>query len=70
MANYKIDLEAQTATSINGITFRMTKDESGIYRGECLNPYDIPPDDLDELILAKMIREAAIFFEAELKRER
>ena len=31
---------------------------------------DIPPDDLDEIILAKMIREAAIFFEAELKREK
>jgi len=48
----------------------MTRDESGIYRGECLNPMDIPPDDLDERILAKMIREAAIFFEEALKRER
>jgi len=30
----------------------------------------IPPDDVDEIILAKMVREAAIFFEAGLKRER
>ena len=70
MGTWDINLEKQTATSINGITFRMTRDESGIYRGECLNPKDIPPDDLDEVILAKMIREAAIFFEEALKREK
>ena len=68
MGIWDINLEQQTATSINGITFRMTRDEGGIYRGECLNPMDIPPDDLDERILAKMIREAAIFFEEALKR--
>ena len=70
METWDINLEKQTATSNNGITFKMTKDESGIYRGVCLNPVDIPPDDLDELILAKMVREAAIFFEVELKRQK
>jgi len=46
----------------------MTKDESGIYRGECLNPMDIPLDDLDELILAKMVREAGMFYKMALDR--
>jgi len=58
-----------TSTSINGITFKLTKGENGEYSGLCLNPMDIPPDDVDDVILARMVREAAIFFEAELKRE-
>ena len=68
MSTWDINLGKQTATSINGITFRMTKDESGIYRGVCLNPMDIPPDDMDEQILARMVKEAGIFYEAELKK--
>jgi len=35
-----------------------------------LNPKDIPPDDLDEVILARMIKEAGIFYEMTLKREK
>ena len=61
MSTWDINLEKQTATSINGITFKMTKTESGQYRGECLNPMDIPPDDLDDVILDKMVREAGIY---------
>jgi len=46
-----IDLAKQTATSINGITFKLTKTKPGEYEGVCLNPKDIPPDDLDDAIL-------------------
>jgi hypothetical protein len=63
MGTYRIDLEKQTATSINGITFKMTEISPGKYTGVCLNPKDIPPDDLDEVILARMVYEAGIFYE-------
>ena len=68
MGSYKINLEQQTATSINGITFKLTKTKSGEYEGVCLNPKDIPPDDLDDEILARMIREAGVFYKMELER--
>jgi hypothetical protein len=35
-----------------------------------LNPKDIPPDDLDDEILARMIKEAGVFYELALKRKR
>jgi len=44
----------QTATSINGITFKLTETKPGDYEGVCLNPKGIPPDDLDDVILGKM----------------
>ena len=50
MSTYKINLKQQTATSINGITFKLTETNSGKYEGVCLNPKDIPPDDLDAVI--------------------
>ena len=56
-----INLDKQTATNINGIALKMAKDESDIYIGVCLNPMEIPPDDLDESILAKMVREVGMF---------
>ena len=28
----------------------------------CLNPKDIPPDDLDDVILGKMVKEAEMFY--------
>ena len=34
----------------------------GEYQGLCLNPKDIPPDDLDDVILGKMIKEAGMFY--------
>ena len=61
MATWKINLDNQTATSINGITFKLTETKPGEYEGVCLNPKDIPPDDLDDEILARMIREAGMF---------
>lgn len=69
MSSYKINLKKQTATSINGITFKLTE-KNGEYEGVCLNPEAIPPDDLDEVILGKMIKEAGVFYELTKKRER
>ena len=67
MPTWKISLKEQTATSINGITFKLTE-TYGEYEGVCLNPDDIPPDDLDEVILGKMIKEAGMFYKMELDR--
>lgn len=36
--------------------------------GVCLNSKDIPPDDLDEEILGRMIKEAGMFYKMELER--
>ena len=70
MSAYKINLKEQTATSINGITFEMTETKPGEYEGVCLNPKDIPPDDLDDEILDRMIKEAGMFFKRELERRK
>jgi hypothetical protein len=70
MSTYKINLKEQTATSINGITFKMTESKSGDYEGLCLNPSQIPPDDMDEVILGRMIKEAGMFYKMELERMR
>ena len=55
----------QAATSINGITFKLTETKQGEYEGVCLNPRDIPPDDLDDVVLGRMIKEAGVFYEFE-----
>ena len=54
MSSWKINLKEQTATSINGITFKLTETKPGEYEGVCLNPKDIPPDDLDDVVLGRM----------------
>ena len=69
MSTWKINLNKQTATSINGITFKLTETKSGQYEGVCLNPKDLPPDDLDDGILGRMIKEAGMFFKMELERK-
>ena len=69
MSTWKINLKDQTATSINGITFKLTETKPGEYEGICLNPKDIPPDDLDDEILGKMIKEAGMFYKMELERK-
>ena len=66
MSTWKINLKEQTATSINGITFKLTETKAGQYEGVCLNPKDIPPDDLDDVILGRMIKEAGVFYQMEL----
>ena len=68
MPTYKINLTEQTATSINGITFKLTETKPGEYEGVCLNPKDIPPDDLDDVILGRMVEEAGMFYKMELGR--
>ena len=67
MSTWKINLKEQTATSINGITFKLTE-TNGEYEGVCLSPKDIPPDDLDDVILGGMIKEAGVFYKMELDR--
>ena len=37
MSTWKINLKEQTATSINGITFKLTETKPGEYEGLCLN---------------------------------
>ena len=49
------------------ITFKLTE-TNGKFEGVCLNPKDIPPDDLDDVILGKMIEETGIFYKMELER--
>ena len=68
MPTWKINLKEQTATSINGITFKLTETKPGEYEGVCLNPKDIPPDDMDDVILGRMIKEAGMFYKMELDR--
>ena len=68
MPTYKINLKEQTATSINGITFKLTETKQGEYEGVCLNPKDIPPYDLDDVILGRMVKEAGMFYRMELER--
>jgi hypothetical protein len=69
VATWKINLKEQTAISINGLTFKLTDEtKPGEYEGVCLNPKDIPPDDLDDVILEKMIKEAGLWYQMELER--
>ena len=70
MSTWKINLNKQTATSINGITFKLTETKPGEYEGVCLNPKDIPPDDLDDMIRGRMIKEAGMFYKRALGKER
>ena len=62
MATLKINLNKQTATSINGITFKLTETKLGEYEGVCLNPKNIPPDDLDDVTLGRMMEEAIVYY--------
>jgi hypothetical protein len=66
MSTYNINLNEQTATSINSITFKLTETKPGEYEGVYLNPKDIPPDDLDDVILGRMIKEAGMWYRREL----
>ena len=34
----------------------------------CLNPSQIPPDDMDDVILGRMIEEAGMFYKMALER--
>ena len=69
MSTYKINLKDQTATSINGITFKVTE-KDGEYEGVCLKANDTPTDDLDDKILGRMIKDAGMFYKVELDRSK
>ena len=45
-----------------------TATKPGEYESVCLNPKDIPPDDLDDVILCRMVKEAGMFYKMELER--
>ena len=66
--NWSIHLEEQTATSEMGICFKFTEASPGIFNGIIINPEVIPPDDIDEVILGRMIKEAGMFYKMELER--
>ena len=66
---YSINLDNQTATSTNGVCFRFTKTGPGEYKGVCVNPEAIPPDDVDDVILARMIKEAEMQYRMEMERK-
>ena len=68
MSTWKINLKEQTATSINGITFKLTETKQGEYEGLCLNPSQIPPDDLDDVTLGRIVKDAGVFYKMELDR--
>ena len=38
--------------------------------GVCLNPKDIPPDDLDDVILGRMVKEAGMFYKMESEKQK
>jgi len=65
--NWSIDLDKKTATSINGITFKLVETEPDVFRWICANPKNIPPDDLDDKILSSMVREADAMCQWQLK---
>ena len=67
MSTWNINLEKKTATSINGITFKLTEVEPDTFRRICANPKDIPPDDLDDEILNRIVKEADAMYKWQLK---
>jgi len=46
-----------------------TETKQGEYEGLCLNPSQIPPDDLDDVTLGMMIKEAGMFYKMGLERK-
>ena len=69
MSTWNINFTEQTATSINGITFKLTKINPGEFKGVCINPKAISPDDVGGAILAWRVKEAEMFYRMELERE-
>ncbi len=70
MSSWNINLEKKTATSINGVTFKLTEVEPDEFQWICANPKDIPPDDIDDEILGKMAREADAMYRWKLFKRR
>ena len=45
-----------------------TETKPGEYEGLCLNPSQIPPDDLDDVTLGRIVKDAGVFYKMELDR--
>ena len=67
MSSWNINLNKKAATSINGITFKLTEVEPEVFRWIFTNPKDIPPDDLDDEILGKMVKETDAMYQWQLR---
>ena len=67
---WNMNLEKKTATSINGITFKLTEVAPHTFQWICANSKDIPPDDVDDEILDKMVKEADAICQWELSKRR
>jgi hypothetical protein len=48
--------------------FKLAETKLGVCEGVCLNLKDIPPNDLDDKILGRMIKEVGMFYKMELER--
>ena len=60
----------QTFNKTDSRIYISTETKPGEYEGVCLNPKDMPPDDLDDdVILGRMIKEAGMFYRMELERK-
>ncbi|MCH8313270.1 MAG: hypothetical protein IID17_09825 [Nitrospinae bacterium] len=70
MSTWKINLEKKTATCINGITFKLTAEETDVFRWIFANLKDIPPDDLDDEILSGIVKETDTMYQWELSKRR
>ena len=53
---------------MNGLTFKKVKVAPDGFRWQCINPKEIPPDDLDDVILGKMAKDAEAMYQWELKK--
>ena len=58
----------QAFNKTNSCIHICTATKPGEYEGVCLNPKDIPPDDLDDVILGKMINEPGMLYKMEDER--
>ena len=59
----------QTFNKTDSRIYISTETTPGEYEGLCLNPSQIPPDDLDDVILGRMIKEAGMFYKMGLERK-
>jgi len=52
----------QAFNKTNSCIHISTETKPGEYEGVCLNPKDIPPDDLDDVTLGRMMEEAIVYY--------
>ena len=52
----------QAFNKTNSCIHISTETTPGEYEGVCLNPKNIPPDDLDDVTLGRMMEEAIVYY--------